>query len=217
MTEKALLMKEKKSYGFSDLEEIVEILRGEGGCPWDREQNHRSIRNDFIEETYEAVEAIDKGDAVLLREELGDVLLQVVFHAVLAKEDGEFSVDDVCGDICKKLIDRHPHVFAETQAETTEQVLVNWDRIKNAEKSRNTLRRELDEVAVSLPSLIRSQKIAKRLIKAGKEEKSGESITENELGERLFLLTKAAHENGINAEQALYNYCNKIIEEKTGD
>ena len=121
---------QKKHYSIDDLIEIVKLLRGEGGCPWDREQTHESIRSDFIEETCEAIEAIDLKDTELLREELGDVLLQVVFHCRIEEENGTFRFDDVCDEICKKLIIRHPHVFGDVLADTTDQVLKNWDAIK---------------------------------------------------------------------------------------
>ena len=129
-----LLGVKKGQYTFDDLVMIMELLRGEGGCPWDREQDHHSIRNDFIEETYEAVEAIDKDDPVHLREELGDVLLQVVFHARIEDEAGRFDVYDVTNDICEKLIYRHPHVFGKVHVENSQEVLTNWDALKGVEK-----------------------------------------------------------------------------------
>ena len=122
-----LLSREKGSYTFDDLVLIMELLRSPGGCPWDIEQNHHSIRNDLIEETYEVVEAIDRDDPVHLREELGDVLLQVVFHARIEDEVGRFTVYDVANDICEKLIYRHPHVFGQVHVDGSEQVLSNWE------------------------------------------------------------------------------------------
>ena len=116
-----LLKKEK--YDFEDLVTVVRLLRGEGGCPWDREQTHKSIRNDLIEETYEVIEAIDTENPTLLREELGDVLLQVVFLARISEEESAFAIDDVTDEICRKLIHRHPHVFADVVADTSEEVL----------------------------------------------------------------------------------------------
>ena len=114
----------KEKYEIGDLLEIMKILRSENGCPWDREQDHKSIRKDFIEEVYEAVEAIDSDDAELLKEELGDVLLQVVFHCRIEEEKGSFAFGDAVDGICKKLIVRHPHVFGDVTAETSEQVFV---------------------------------------------------------------------------------------------
>ena len=120
----------KESYGMSDLIEIMKMLRGENGCPWDKEQDHHSIRKNFLEEAYEAVEAIDKEDPELLREELGDVLLQVVFHAEMESEKGVFDFNDVCDEVCKKLVLRHPHVFGDVKVENSAEVLKNWDNIK---------------------------------------------------------------------------------------
>ena len=105
----------KEKYGFDDLVKIMRVLRGPGGCPWDAEQTHASIRKNFIEETYEAIEAIDAQDPVLLQEELGDVLLQVIYHAAMEEEQGNFSIDDVCDGVCKKLVIRHPHIFGALQ------------------------------------------------------------------------------------------------------
>ena len=124
--EKIRYLLEKKSYGFDDLVLLVEVLRSDKGCPWDREQDHKSIRKDLIEETYEVVEAIDTENPTLLREELGDVLLQVVFHAQIEREVERFTMDDVANDICVKLIHRHPHVFGEFSADTSDKVLSNW-------------------------------------------------------------------------------------------
>ena len=121
----------KGSYGFEDLVEVMEILRSEEGCPWDREQDHHSIRDDLIEETYEVIEAIDTDDPKLLREELGDVMLQVVFHARIEEEKDSFNINDVANDICAKLIHRHPHVFGDVKADTSEKVLSNWEIIKS--------------------------------------------------------------------------------------
>ncbi len=134
---------QKKEYHIDDLVTIVEILRAPGGCPWDREQTHKSMRNGLIEETYEVVEAIDNDDPKLMREELGDVLLQLVMHAELAREDGQFTFDDVANDICRKMILRHPHVFGEVKADTVDAVLSNWEAIKSEEKHRETLTSKL--------------------------------------------------------------------------
>ena len=120
-----------------ELKNVIKRLRAKDGCPWDREQTHKSIRKDFIEETYEVIEAIDTDDKKLLREELGDVLLQVVFHARIEEEAGEFNIDDVANDICVKLIHRHPHIFADVNVSGSSDVLRNWEAIKSEEKSRN--------------------------------------------------------------------------------
>ena len=132
MNKSELINKEK--YTFDDLVYIMELLRAPDGCPWDREQDHKSIRKNFIEETYEVCEAIDTNDSELLCEELGDVLLQVVFHARISEEDGDFTVNEVISGVCKKLIHRHPHIFADVVADTSDEVLKNWENIKKEEK-----------------------------------------------------------------------------------
>ena len=124
----------KDSYGIQDLAEIVRILRAPGGCPWDREQTHKTIRRDFLEETYEVIEAINKNDTELLKEELGDVLLQVVFHSQIETEKGSFDLNDVADGICKKMIERHPHVFGGESCGTPEESKARWDEIKRQEK-----------------------------------------------------------------------------------
>ena len=125
----------KDNYKFEDLVDIVSILRSENGCDWDKEQTHKSIRKGFIEEVYEAVEAIDTENPELLCEELGDVLLQVVFHARISAEDKEFDIDDVCDGICKKLIYRHPHVFGDVKVKNSAEILENWDTLKKNGKT----------------------------------------------------------------------------------
>lgn len=157
----------KNRYDFEDLVQIVKILRGEGGCPWDREQDHHSIRRDFLEEVYEALEAIDTEDKALLQEELGDVLLQVILHAQMETEAGTFDVHDVCNDICKKLIIRHPHVFGDVVAETADVVLTNWEAIKQQTKGQTTKTQTLDSVPRTFPALMRAQKLQSRSKKAG--------------------------------------------------
>ena len=154
--------KEKQKYNFNDLVEIVKILRSPEGCPWDREQTHKSIRSNFIEETYEAIEAIDTDDTELLKEELGDVLLQVALHSEIESEQNSFTIDDVCDGICKKLIIRHPHVFSNVEADTTEQVLKNWDAIKMQTKSQKSQTQAMLSVSKALPSLMRSAKLQQK-------------------------------------------------------
>ncbi len=142
-------------------EELVRVLRSEEGCPWDREQDHHSIRTEFIEETYEAVEAIDTEDSGLLREELGDVLFQVLFHTEIEREAGRFCLDDVTDGLVSKMIYRHPHVFGETKVSGSGEVLDNWEKLKTKEKARDTLRQTLEAVPKQYPSLLRAKKIAK--------------------------------------------------------
>ena len=200
----------KDKYDIDDLLEVTRILRSENGCPWDREQTHESIRGNFIEETYEVVEAIDTSDTELLEEELGDVLLQVVFHACIEEEKGGFDFEDVTDGICRKLILRHPHVFGDVNADTTEQVLSNWDKIKQRSKHQTTVTETLSSVAKSLPALMRAEKLIGRAAKAGYLDaavpQSGSSI-----GERMLGLVLEAKTAGIDAEQELYKECDELI------
>lgn len=223
----------KPAYDILDLLQIMSLLRGENGCAWDREQDHHSIRNNFIEETYEAIEAIDREDATLLREELGDVLLQVVFHAQMESEKGVFDFRDVCDGICRKLIHRHPHVFGQAEVTDARQVLENWEEIKRQEKAQDTATSTLEGVSPALPALIRSSKVQHRAAKVGfdypqvedalahlKSEIAeleaamtscnDEEISE-ELGDLLFSVVNVARKLGRNAEEALYRSTDKFI------
>ena len=156
----------KDRYTLDDLLTIMAILRSPGGCPWDREQTHRSVRANFIEETYEAVEAIDTDNAQLLEEELGDVLLQVVLHARMEEEAGRFSFADVVNGVARKLVLRHPHVFGDVTVSDTGQVLDNWDAIKKQSKNQQTTAEVLKSVSPALPALMRSDKLQKKAEKA---------------------------------------------------
>ena len=158
---------QKDKYTMDDLLKIIKILRSPEGCPWDREQTHQSIRSCFIEETYEAVEAIDRCDEDLLKEELGDVLFQVLFHAELAEENGDFDFSDVVDGIAKKMVIRHPHVFGNTVVQDSEEVLVNWDAIKKKTKKQKTHTEVLRSVSSALPALMRSAKVQQKAAKAG--------------------------------------------------
>lgn len=230
--EKIKELLKKESYGFYDLVSIMELLRSEGGCPWDREQTHKSIRNNFIEETYEVIEAIDTDSKKLLREELGDVMLQVVFHARMEEEEGTFNIDDVANDICVKLIHRHPHIFADTVADNTDEVLKNWEAIKNTEKQRVTYKDKLDAIPKMLPALVRAQKVGKKAdffdfensdlviekiyeetneVKEAMLEGDKEHISE-EIGDLLLTVTSLARKAGVDSEEALYNATNKFID-----
>ena len=162
LNEKIAALPQKTHYSFSDFIDLVEILRSEQGCPWDREQDHQSIRKGLIEETYEVVEAIDNADPVLLREELGDLLLQIVFHAQIEREEGRFEMGDVINDICKKMIHRHPHVFGSVHVENSAEVLDNWEAIKTEEKQRNTLADKLRAIPPMMPALMRAAKVGKK-------------------------------------------------------
>ena len=129
----------KERYGYEDLLEIMRLLRAPGGCPWDAEQTHGSILRNFHEETYEFCEAAEADDVPHMVEELGDVLMQVVFHAQMETEAGRFTMDDVCDGICKKMVYRHPHVFGSAHCETSAEVLETWDQVKRAEKAQETV------------------------------------------------------------------------------
>ena len=157
----------KQKYNVDDLVEIMRILRSEDGCPWDREQTHESIRKNFIEETYEAIEAINKADSHLLCEELGDVLMQVVFHAQMEAEKQVFDFSDGADGVCKKLIERHPHVFGDVEVQSADDVLVNWDKIKYASKQRKTTADKMQSVPRELPALMRADKIQSQAAKVG--------------------------------------------------
>lgn len=211
-------LKAKGNYTVDDLREIMEILRAPGGCPWDREQDHKSIRRNLIEETYEVIEAIDTDNKVLMCEELGDLMLQVVFHARIAEEADNFSLDDVADGICKKLILRHPHIFADVKADTSEEVLKNWDKIKVVEKHQKSDREVLDSVSHSLPSLIRADKLAGKAEKLGYPvpqcnalENTIGQINDSTVGDLLFAVVSLAKKHGIDAEKALADACDKLV------
>lgn len=220
----------KNCYTIEDLVIIMSLLRSEQGCPWDREQTHQSIRRNFIEEVYEVAEAIDEGDPEHLKEELGDVLLQVAFHAQMEAEKGVFDMDDVADRICKKLILRHPHIFAETVVTDSVQVLNNWDEIKKVEKGQNSTSESMSAVAQSLPALWRAEKIQKKAQKVGFDwpdvigalDKLDEEAAElrsavgteeaiGELGDVLFAAVNVARFLGIDPEEALSLTCRKFI------
>ncbi|NCE63496.1 nucleoside triphosphate pyrophosphohydrolase [Pseudoflavonifractor sp. 524-17] len=191
----------KPNYGVKDLEEIVRLLRSPGGCPWDAEQTHESIRRNFLEEAYEAVEAIDEGSPDHLREELGDVLLQIVLHARMEEEAGRFDLDGVADGICKKLIYRHPHVFGDVNVSDTGEVLSNWEALKRREKGQATHTDALSAVARSLPALWRAEKVQKKARKAGFDW-DGVSGALDKLSEELQELRQAVDQD-TNVEEEL--------------
>ena len=225
--------KNKEKYNFDDLVNIMAALRSENGCPWDKEQTHKSIRNNFIEEVYEAVEAIDDDNPELLKEELGDVLLQVVFHAQISEENKEFDINDICDEICKKLIIRHPHIFSDTVANSSEQVLSNWENIKIQEKGYSDTGEYLESVAKSLPALMRAEKIQNRLVKRKTfkkpeiddiikkldddfyeikmlKNKDANKVSEI-IGRTLYDIVSYSGCFNINSEQALYKFNKDVI------
>ncbi|MCM1545104.1 MAG: nucleoside triphosphate pyrophosphohydrolase [Ruminococcus sp.] len=188
----------KEKYSFDDLVEIMALLRSPGGCPWDAEQTHESIKKSFIEETYEVIEAINKKDRDLLCEELGDALLQVVFHAQMEKEIGSFDINDVCDGICKKLIVRHPHVFASVKVNGSDEVLDNWDTIKRKSKGQKTQGSSMEKVPKELPALMRAQKIQSKAKKDGFDWAEIDGAYDA-LYSELEELKEAAKSNDINA------------------
>lgn len=218
---------------FQDLLDIIETLRNPGGCPWDREQTHESLKSALLEECYEVIDAIENEDEDALIEELGDVLLQVVFHASIGKEDGYFDIMDVIGGISNKMINRHPHVFGNEEVNTSEQVLVNWDEIKKEEKGIKTLTEEMQNIAKSLPATTRAYKVQKKAKKVGfdwddvncamdkvKEELNeikevynceDKSIIEGEVGDLLFACINVARFLEVDGELALDKTIKKFI------
>jgi tetrapyrrole methylase family protein/MazG family protein len=228
-----LEFEKKEKYNIEDFLQIVSILRSPNGCPWDKEQTHQSIRNCFIEETYEAVEAIDNGDTELLKEELGDVLLQVLFHSQIEKEKGVFDFSDVVDGIAKKMIVRHPHVFGDTVVKNSDEVLVNWDIIKKKTKSQTTQAEVLQSVSKALPALMRSAKVQHKAAKVGFDwpdvtgalDKVSEETQElkqavssgskeecmDELGDLLFSVVNVSRFLDVEPEQALNQSCDKFI------
>lgn len=158
---------DRKKFFLPDLINVMKSLRSQDGCPWDREQTHESLRRYLIEEAYEVIETIDDGDLWGLEEELGDLLLQIVFHAEIASENGYFDVNDVITGIYEKMIRRHPHVFADIDVENSDEVLVNWEAIKNEEKSEKTVSESMFNLAKSFPPLLRAEKLQKKMAKVG--------------------------------------------------
>ena len=210
---------------FQRLVEIMKRLRGPGGCPWDREQTLETLRPYLVEETYEVLDALDRGDAAGHCEELGDLMMQIVFHAAIRRREGAFSIDDVCDSISEKLVRRHPHVFGDAVAKDAKQVLVQWEQIKDDEKKDAGPRRTLDGVPLGLPALARAQKLGSRAGKVGfdwdgyvgslgkvREEveeiadaaaRGDQEAAHHELGDLLFAVVNLARKLDVDAEQAL--------------
>lgn len=203
----------KERYTFSDLCAIMAHLRSENGCPWDKAQTNESIRKNLIEECYEALEGIDKKDDALLIEELGDILLQVVFHAQIAAEEKDrFNIDDVVNGICHKLVVRHPHIFEDNPVEGQDKALDKWEEMKRKEKKTASLGEDLDRVARTLPSLMRTQKLIKKAHKGGFFGYSDQTIEKEELIARYFALCADANRAGIDLEEEAYKENEEFIE-----
>lgn len=219
---------------YKNLEELIEtvkMLRSKNGCRWDREQTHETLRPNMLEEAYEAVDAIDNNDMKHLKEELGDVLLQVVLHSQIADEEGNFNIDDVAKELNEKLIRRHPHVFGDVEVNSTKEILDNWDAIKKEEKSHRTS--VLDGISRSQCALMTAQKISKKAVKVGFEWDCEDTLydcvyseidefkeacknlnkehAEEEMGDILFAIVNLARWNKIDAEQALLKANKKFI------
>jgi len=223
-------LKEEK---FKELTDLMTRLRGPGGCPWDGEQSHESLKPYLIEETYEVIEAIDEGSSEMLKEELGDLLLQVVFHSELAREKGDFNINDVLEGLINKLISRHPHVFGDAEARSAEDVLTQWHKLKAAEKKSKARDSVLDGIPPHLPSLQRAQKVTEKAARVGfdweridqvfekvKEEimefeeaveKGSPEEMESELGDILFALVNVGRFLEVNPEEALRKTISRFI------
>ena len=220
----------KDKYNVQDLVDIVKVLRAPGGCQWDAQQTHESIRRNFLEEAYEVAEAIDQQSTEHLQEELGDVLLQVVFHTSIEEEEGRFNLDDVANGVCQKLIFRHPHVFGDVTVSFTGEILANWEELKRKEKGQATNTDALDAVARSLPALWRAEKVQKKAAKVGfdwdsvdgavdklseelgevKQAIAGHGDPAEELGDLLFAAVNVARFLKVDPEDALQAACDKF-------
>lgn len=210
----------------------MKYLRAPDGCPWDREQTHKSIRSNLIEETYEVVEAIDNEDSELLKEELGDLLLQVIFHSEMAEEESAFNINDVIDDVCQKLVIRHPHVFGDVNASNSAEALNSWDDVKMQTKSQKKQSQAMDSVSKALPSLMRATKIQKKAAKIGFDWENVEGAMDKvveetqelkeailkgdkenqseELGDLLFSVVNVSRFIDVDSEKALYDACDKF-------
>ena len=217
---------DKESYDCNDLIKIVGILRSPEGCPWDRAQDHHTIRNNFLEEAYEAVEAIDRDDSILLREELGDVLLQIALHSQMEAEQNHFGFNDVCTGICRKMICRHPHIFGSEYAANAAEAAQSWEQQKRKEKGLYSLEDRLRQVSGALPALMRAQKLISRAAASGCFEDPNDGMLRNCLEDALladetdvqgwsrllFLVCERMERLGISAEEALSRESDRMIE-----
>lgn len=223
----------KDRYDIGDLLEIIKVLRAPGGCPWDAEQTHTSIKKNFIEETYEVVEAINKNNSDMLREELGDVLLQIVMHTEMEREQGGFCFEDVVDEVVKKLVARHPHVFGDVVAENSSQALESWNEAKSRLKGEKNKTQSMQSVPRELPALMRAQKVQHKASKAGFDWQSADgafdklyeeinelkiamnqgdsSLIGDEFGDVLFSCVNIARFINVDSEEALTKSTDKFI------
>ena len=222
---------QKEHYGFEDFRRLVAVLRGPGGCPWDAAQDHHSIRRNLLEEAYELAQALDREDLENMKEELGDVLLQVLFHARLEEEQGRFSIDEVCDAAVKKLIFRHPHVFGDMAGATPEEALRNWDAKKRVEKRQRSVAQAMADVAETLPALWRADKLLQKAEKAGLAPEDAQQARETlktetarlcaakaeeaeaALGQTLLAAVRLGRSHGADPERALHRACERYVEE----
>jgi len=213
---------DKERYTFEELVDIVRKLRSPDGCPWDREQTHFSLIKPMIEESYEVVDAIEKNSDEKLKEELGDVLLQVIFHTLIAEENGEFSFLDVTDRNARKMLSRHTHIFGDENASTPNEALSNWENAKMKEKGFTSLYEDLVDIPENFPALMRAEKIAKKIRKNEKiVEKVDFSFLDNVnfqdeemVGKLLYEICRRSDISGVECELALKRESQKVIKSK---
>ena len=223
----------KDRYDINDLISIIALLRTPQGCPWDREQTHESIKKNFIEETYEVIEAINKHSVEGLREELGDVLMQIALHCQMESECNNFDFNDVCNELCQKLVIRHPHVFGDVKAENMQDALKSWDSVKQQTKGYKSRYQSMVSVPIELPALMRAQKVQEKASKAGFDwrdkdgaiskineeinellnavEHNSQPEIEDEFGDLLFSCVNVSRFLNVDSEEALKKATDKFI------
>ena len=223
----------KDKYDLNDFIALIDVLRAPGGCPWDMKQTHESIKRNVVEEAWEVCDAIDENDMDHLREELGDLLMQIIFHTSMEKEKGGFDMDAVADEACKKLVHRHPHVFGSVQADTPDEVLSNWDAIKRADRGQQSTSSVMDGIPRGLPGLMHSQKIQDKAAKLGFDwpdvsgamDKLREEVSELQegidagdlenikegLGDVLFSAVNVARFFKVDSEDCMHAACAKFI------
>ena len=223
----------KEKYGLEDFIRLIDVLRGPGGCPWDIKQTHESLKHNVVEEAWEVVDAINAGSEAHPRAELGDPLMQVIFHASISKEHGGFTLDDISDEAVKKLVHRHPHVFGSVKADTPDEVLTNWDAIKRADRGQQSAASAMDGIPRGLPGLMRSEKIQSKAAKygfdwpdvSGAMDKLREETAElqegidagdienikEEIGDALFSVVNVARFYKLDTEECMHAACEKFI------